>query len=78
MSLEAARTRARIQAAHAAQLLPGIGGPTLLGYALHVIRSPAIIAMTARETGSAGFEPGHAAANQPAAADRVEHRRPEK
>ena len=40
VSLEAARTRARIHAAYVAQALPAVGGVTLLEYAVMPVLSP--------------------------------------
>ena len=40
VSLEAARTRARIHAAYVAQALPAVGGVTLMEYAVVPLLSP--------------------------------------
>ncbi|MGA2779198.1 MAG: hypothetical protein ABSF94_16695 [Steroidobacteraceae bacterium] len=64
MSLEAARTRARVQAAYLAQLLPEAGGANLLGYALQPIRSASFRAATSQEQEALGIVRDAAPANQ--------------
>ncbi len=65
MSLEAARTRARVEAARVAQLLPESGTATLLGYPIAVIRSPSSRLLTRHDAERVGIVCDEAGANRP-------------
>lgn len=65
MSLEAARTRARVRAAYVAECLPAAGAPTLMGYEVLPIGSVTVRKGTLQDIQAHELPAGAAAGDIP-------------